>query len=277
MAEAIAPPTAVASVTLAALRGVLFIGWTLVCFPVQAACLLVSRRAATAFPTFFHRRLARFLGFRVTVYGQRSAARPTLFVCNHLSYIDIVVLGGAFEGSFISKADVRSWPVFGLLARMQRTIFIARSREAIRGQSAEIADRLRAGDALMLFAEGTSTDGAMVRPFMASLFGVAQPADGETPVVVQPVTLAYHRVDGMPITRLLRPYVCWYGDMDLAGHAPKMLGLGVIDAAVIFHPPQTIAGAGGRKALAAYCENACRAGLESAHRSAPAPYTAAAA
>ena len=146
------PPTSIASNLLAATRICLFIGWTLLCIPAQLVFLAASRRASTWFPAFFHRRLGRFLGFKVQSYGERSAAAPTLFICNHLSYIDIVTLGGAFEGSFISKADVRSWPVFGFLARLQRTIFIERSREAVRSQANAVSARLAAGDALMLFA-----------------------------------------------------------------------------------------------------------------------------
>jgi len=271
--RAVPPPIAAASRFLAIWRRGVFAGLTLLCIPLQLLFLAVSRKAAIRFPAFFHRRVARLLGFRVRVYGERSVARPTLYVCNHLSYIDIVILSGAFEGSFISKADVRSWPVFGFLARLQRTIFIERSRDAVRGQATVIADRLAEGGDLMLFPEGTSADGARVLPFKASLFGAATAREGAPPVVVQPVTLAYHRLDGMPMTRLMRPFVSWYGDMDLATHAPVMLGLGRIDAAVIFHPPSTIADQGGRKPLAAYCEQACRAGLESAHRNAPAPYS----
>lgn len=264
------PPAKLASGALAALRIAGFLAWVIACMPIQVVLLAVSRRAATAFPVFFHRRLARILGFRIRVIGARRKG-PTLFVANHLSYIDIVILGASVYGSFVSKAEVRGWPIFGQLAMLQRTVFIRRERAAAKAQAEEINARLAAGDSLLVFPEGTSSDGAGVLAFKSSLLSVAAARPNGEPVAVQPVTLVYDRLDGMPAGRFLRPFIAWYGDMDLAGHAPTLLGLGVVGATVIFHPPLTLEAAGDRKTLARLCEQAVRAGYESALRGRPRP------
>lgn len=263
-----APLTALSSRTLAALRIAGFVAWTLACLPVQLVLLGVSRAGAKRFPAFFHGRLARLLGFSIRTVGERRTG-ATLFVANHLSYIDIVILGASFHGAFISKAEVRSWPGFGLLAILQRTVFIKREKSAARAQADEIRRRLEGGDSLMLFPEGTSSPGDGVLPFKSSLLAVAATEVKGAPVAVQPVTLVYDRLDGMPSGRFLRPFVAWYGDMDLAGHAPVMLGLGRIGATVIFHEPLTLAEADDRKALTRRCEAAVRAGYESTLRGKP--------
>jgi len=164
---AIDGPAALWSPILATARVVAFLAWTIACAPIQIVLLAISKRAATRFPKFFHRRLARILGFNIRVVGQRRRG-ATLFVANHLSYIDIVILGACFRGSFISKAEVRQWPIFGWLAILQRTVFIRRERAAARKQAEEINARLEAGDSLMLFPEGTSSDGNGVLPFKSS-------------------------------------------------------------------------------------------------------------
>lgn len=267
------PLTALSSRGLAFARIAGFAAWTLACLPVQLVLLSVSRDGAMRFSSFFHRRLARILGFRIRMVGQRRAG-ATLFVANHLSYIDIVILGGCFKGAFISKAEVRSWPGFGFLAVLQRTVFIKREKSAARAQTEEIRRRLETGDSLMLFAEGTSSAGHGVLAFKSSLLAVAATEVDGAPVAVQPVTLIYDRLDGMPAGRLMRPFVSWFGDEDLASHLPIMLGLGRIGATVIFHTPLTLADSGDRKALTRRCEAAVRAGYESVLRGQPAAVTA---
>ena len=113
--------------------------------------------------------------------------------------------------------------------------------------------RLENGDNLILFPEGTSSDGNAVLPFKSALFSVAQVEPHGRPLLVQPVSLAYTRLDGMPVGRALRPYFAWYGDMTLAPHFWEVAGLGHTTVDVVFHSPVTIAGYESRKALADHC------------------------
>jgi 1-acyl-sn-glycerol-3-phosphate acyltransferase len=187
-----------------------------------------------------------------------------LFAANHISYTDITVLGSLVPGSFIAKAEVGKWPFFGGLAKLQRSVFVDRQARSAAAQRDAIGDRLAAGDALILFPEGTSGDGNRVLPFKSALFAAAQSGKGCPDVIVQPVSLAYVRLDGMPIRRLLRPFFAWYGSVDLAPHIWTMVGLGTVELVVQFHPPAFLSDCGSRKALAAYCHARVAGGVAGA-------------
>ena len=184
--------------------------------------------------------------------GAPSTHRPTLFVANHVSYTDIMVLGALIEGSFVAKAEVARWPLFGRLAKLQRSVFVDRRMRSTKDQRGSMADRLHRGDNLILFPEGTSSDGLRVLPFKSALFSAAD-LGGNRAVLVQPVSVAYTKLDGMPITRHQRPFFAWYGDMDLASHMWHLFGLGTVSVVVQFHAPLDPAEFPSRKALAEHC------------------------
>jgi 1-acyl-sn-glycerol-3-phosphate acyltransferase len=194
-----------------------------------------------------------------------------LFVANHVSYADITVLGSVIAGSFIAKAEVADWPFFGWLAKLQRSVFVDRRVRSTITQRDAISKRLAVGDALILFPEGTSSDGNRVLPFKTALFAAAEHARGLSPVVVQPVSIAYTRLDGMPIGRLCRPLFAWYGAVDLAPHIWSMIGLGTVEVVVEFHPPTFLSDCGSRKALASYCYARIAGGLAGALFGRPQP------
>jgi len=194
-----------------------------------------------------------------------------LFVANHVSYADITVLGSVIAGSFIAKAEVADWPFFGWLAKLQRSVFVDRRVRSTITQRDAISKRLAVGDALILFPEGTSSDGNRVLPFKTALFAAAEHARGLSPVVVQPVSVAYTRLDGMPIGRLYRPLFAWYGAVDLAPHIWSMIGLGTVEVVVEFHPTTFLSDCGSRKALASYCYARIAGGLAGALFGRPQP------
>jgi lyso-ornithine lipid O-acyltransferase len=252
------------SPTLRVTRIALYFGWTLSLMPVQAVGLILRRRWASTLPVFYHRCCCRILGLRIQVIGTPTTARPALFAANHISYTDITVLGSIIPGSFIAKTEVGKWPFFGWLAKLQRSVFVDRQMRSAAAQRDAIGDRLAAGDALILFPEGTSGDGNRVLRFKSALFAAAQSEKDRPPVIVQPVSLAYVRLDGMPIRRLFRPFFAWYGTTDLAPHIWSMVGLGTVDVVLQFHPPAFLADCGSRKALAGYCHARVAGGLASA-------------
>lgn len=241
------------SPTLRIARLALYFAWTASLMPVQAVGLALRRPWTSRLPVFYHRWCCRILGFRIRVTGAPTSRRPVLYASNHVSYTDITVLGSVIPGSFIAKAEVADWPFFGWLAKLQRSVFVDRRVRSTLTQRAAISTRLAAGDALILFPEGTSGDGNRVLPFKSALFGAAQLEGGVAPVIVQPVSLAYTKLDGMPIGRLYRPLFAWYGAVDLAPHIWSMAGLGTVEVVVEFHPPTSLADCGSRKALAGYC------------------------
>jgi lyso-ornithine lipid O-acyltransferase len=241
------------SPTLRVARLALYFAWTLSLMPVQVVGLALRCRWTSAFPVFYHRWCCRILGFQVRVIGKPTIERPTLFAANHASYTDVTILGSIIPGSFIAKAEVAKWPFFGWLAKLQRSVFVDRRVRSTATQRDAIGDRLAAGDALILFPEGTSGDGNRVLPFKSALFAAAQQGKDFPAVIVQPVSLAYVRLDGMPIGRLLRPFFAWYGSVDLAPHMWSMVGLGIVEVVVEFHPPTFLFECGSRRALADYC------------------------
>src|SRR5271165_5520634 len=259
------------SPTLRLARLALYLAWTASLMPAQVVGLALRRQWTRTLPVFYHRWCCRILGFRIRVIGTPTSQRPVLYAANHISYTDITVLGSVIPGSFIAKSEVALWPFFGWLAKLQRSVFVDRQVRSMVTQRDAIGQRLAAGDALILFPEGTSGDGNRVLPFKSALFGAAQPDGGVPPVVVQPVSLAYTRLDGMPIGRLFRPFFAWYGAVDLAPHLLTMIGLGTVEVVVEFHPPTSLADCGSRKALAGYCYARIAGGMAAALFGRPQP------
>ena len=200
----------------------------------------------------WHRFALFLMGVRVSVRGALAPGRPLLLLSNHMSWLDIPVLASRTPLSFIAKKEVAGWPVVGWLAKLQRTVFVDRQRRQRTGDVADqVAGRLARGDIIVLFAEGTSSDGNTVLPFRSALIGAAHRAmDGEQSATVQPVAIAYTRVQGLPLGRLHRTKVAWFGDMDLGPHLKAVLSSGAIDVEVVFGPPHELTSRTDRKAVA---------------------------
>jgi lyso-ornithine lipid O-acyltransferase len=244
-----------------------FLLTSLFVIPWQAVALRFRIMGYRRMPYRYQRFLARLFDIRITVIGTPIQDRGVLMVSNHTSYLDILVLGGTVECSFVAKSEVADWPFFGTFAKLQRTVFVERERRSKTGQSLDlIRARLLAGDALILFPEGTSNDGNRVLPFKSALMGAAESelgidAQGRVlHVPVQPVSVSYVGLHGIPMGREFRPFFAWYGDMELVPHLWESLTTGSVDVVVEFHPPMTVDQVGGRKALAARAEAMVRAG-----------------
>ncbi len=215
------------------------------------------------FKRWYYRNICRVLGLSVALRGKPASA-PALFVSNHVSYFDILVLGSVVDACFVSRADVRDWPLVGWSAAVQGTVFIERRRGEAKNHTDTIGERLAADDSLIVFAEGTSGDGNHVLPFKSTLFAAAERRPHGAPLTVQPVTLAYTKLDGVPMGRYLRPLFAWYGDMTLTMHVLRALSLGKVTVDIILHEPVTIDGFAGRKALSDHCRSQISRGLSEA-------------
>ena len=259
------------STTLRLARIGLYLVWTLSLMPVQALGLALHRPWTRTLPTFYHRWCCRILGFHVRMIGAPTTRRPAMFASNHVSYADITILGALVAGSFIAKTEIARWPFFGWLAKLQRTVFVDRRTRSTAFQRDLITARLNAGEALILFPEGTSSDGNRVLPFKSALFSAAEAMEAITPIVIQPVSIAYTRLDGIPLGRLLRPYFAWYGTTELAPHLWNMIGLGSLEVVVEFHPLTLFSDCGSRKALARYCHARVAGGMAAALSGRPQP------
>ncbi len=250
--------------TMGALRGgvvlAAFMTLTLPLMPVQAVLLRLSPKAARYFPHWYHRQVCRIVGIRTTLDGEVARNQPVLLVSNHTSWLDIPVLSAVAPVSFVAKKEVGTWPFVSALARLQRSVFVDRGkRSAVGAAASEILNRLAMGDTVVLFAEGTSSDGNRVLPFMTSLFAAAKPSGkataGRAPgAVVQTLSIVYTRLHGIPLGRADRPFVGWYGDMEMLSHAWRLLKAGPLDAHIHIGPPVPLDDFADRKELARHTE-----------------------
>lgn len=249
---------------LGTLRLAGYLGITLALSPIQLLLLALRLPARNRLPRFYHRLTCRIIGLDVEVRGRMSRAAPTLFVSNHTSYFDIPVLGSLIVGSFVAKTEVGSWPVFGWLSKMQRTVYVDRRRGTTHRQRDDLQMRLDAGDNLILFPEGTSNDGNRVLPFRSALLSVAEREGKHGPLTVQPVSVTYTRLGALPMGHRNRPYLAWYGDMTLGDHLWQFARLGTARVVVEFHAPVTIADFRSRKELTHHCHTNVATGVANA-------------
>ncbi|MDQ0395610.1 lysophospholipid acyltransferase family protein [Labrys monachus] len=229
--------------------------------PLQWLAVRADWPLARRLPVFFHRCVLAIIGVKLTVRGAEDRRRPLLIVANHVSWLDIVVLGACAPLSFIAKSEVAGWPVIGLFARLQRSIFIERERRHKTGAAnAAIGARLRSGDAMVLFGEGTTGDGIHVLPFRSALLGAAREALGgeEAPAFVQPLALRYVRRGGLPIGRSGMSEIAWIGDTDLGPHLLGILAGAPIDVVVQWGEALPYRPGTDRKALARELEATVR-------------------
>lgn len=206
---------------------------------------------------WWYRRLLCALGVEVRVKGQPESR--CLMVSNHISWLDIPVLGAQGEISFLSKAEVRRWPLIGWLAELVGTRFIERGAHRSAAVLRQLQTDLEAGHTIMLFPEGTTTDGRAVGPFYPRLFALAQ----ATGVPIQPVALRYCR-SGDPRPDPIVPYV---GDDTLVANLWRLLRHPGLIAEVHFLLPFKPQAGQSRRALAEQARAAILAALETLDRS----------
>ena len=236
-------------------RGLAVIAWTLPAILIQAVCLLLPGRMKVSFARLYWAIFTRLIGIEVRVIGKRTDnkdGRPIVFVSNHSSWVDIPVVGGVLDGCFVAKGDVASWPLIGTIARLGRTVFVSRSRTATGREREAMRAKLQAGDNLILFPEGTSSDGSRVLPFRTAFFAIGEVRPGEDPLrlpIIQPVSVVYDRLGGLPAGRASRPVFAWYGDMDIASHFWRLTQHIGLRATILLHAPLDPAGFADRKAL----------------------------
>lgn len=235
-------------------RLVFLLAVTLLLAPFQLASVSLGLELQRRIPVFYHRLVARTLRIRVDVYGTPSKERPMLFIANHSSWLDIVIYSGLAPVSFVAKSEIAKWPGFSILAKLQRSVFVERRRGKTKAGVNDIQTRLRAGDNLVLFAEGTSGDGNSVAPFKSAMFSAAEIdlGNGRVPLV-QPVALAYTHLDGFPLGPRARHRLTWYGKVSLPSHLWRVLGQGHARVAVDFGPVVRATDFSSRKELAQFC------------------------
>ena len=178
--------------------------WILVAIQLPIILFLPRGRASVRYMRFFMRILLYVVGVRVRVHGKLVAHRPLLVISNHISIFEIATFPVAFGGSFIAKKEMESWPLVGWVARKFGVVFIDRRPSHAMDALTQVQQTLRdVSYPIFLFPEGTTTNGAYVKPFKSTLFNFVENSD----VLVQPMVMNYRFRDGGVIS-----------DADLAEH-----------------------------------------------------------
>ena len=257
-------------------RGVLTALWTLCCIPIQSLLVLFEGKPRDVFAQFYWAVACRLIGLNVRVIGAAAhttaEGRPVVFVSNHSSWLDIPVLGSRLPAAFIAKEEVGTWPVIRTLARLGRTVYVRRKRSSTASERDEMQGRLAHGDCLILFPEGTTSDGSRVLPFRTAFLSIAEVPSTSSglPPIVQPVSVVYDRLAGLPMGRATRPLFAWYGDMDIGSHFWRLGQHTGLRATVLLHQPLDPLKFASRKELSATCWNIVADGASTLRQNRPA-------
>ena len=232
---------------------VLIVLLTVIVAPLQYLFRLFDLDLSRKIPRWWHKTILAIIGVKVQVHGEFSNAHPLFLICNHVSWVDILVMGSIKELCFIAKAEIGKWPIINRLAKLQGTVFVDRtnSRDAA-NQVDTIAARLLHGDVMVLFAEGTTSDGNKILPFNSSLFGAAQYAVRQSnidKVMVQPVAIVYTRLHGLNLGRRFQSQASWPGGVGITPHLMNFLRKSAFDVDIVLGEPMVINAQTNRKKI----------------------------
>ena len=218
----------------------------------------------------FHKAGCVFLGLRVKTIGAPLDGRPTLLLSNHVSWTDIIAIGSVADVTFVAKTGVRDTFFVGFMASLQRTLYIEYSRRRDTGRtSREMAQRLAENGAVLLFAEGHRDLGDHVQPFHSALVGAAEAAmreGGAKDVAIQPVTIAYTHLQGLPVSRADRAGISGRNFRGLRAVIGNMLTSGVKDVTIAFGAPIPFEPGADRKVVTKLAETQVRRMLVALNR-----------
>ena len=212
----------------------IFIFLTIFLIFLKTFLQFVSKRTSQKIVQIFHKLLLWLININVEVLGKSYLNNvPKLYVSNHLSYLDIPVLGSTLNGRFIAKNEISNWPIIGNLSKVGNTIFINRNLSFLKTNKSIILDYISRGDNVILFPEGTTSDGIRVLSFKSSLLASLEQKN----IIIQPIVINYISINGLPLNRWLKPIIAWYGDMDFKPHLINILKLFSIKVKITFLPP----------------------------------------
>ena len=197
----------------------LLLAWLLLSLISQVAGLILRTGDGRHLRLRFYRGALRILGIRIQEFGEFSPRRPLCVVANHASYLDIFVLGSLIPAVFVSKHEVRHWPLVGWIAAIQKTIFITRNPRNAVLEVQPITDALNQASNVILFPEGTSTDGQQVNRFKSTLFEAPRQANA----FIQPVGLVYRDRTGNELSERDRAFYTWGTDAPFFAHFLRLI------------------------------------------------------
>ena len=234
------------------LRLIIFLLLTLALLPFQFIIVFFIKNYTYIIPYFYHKICLRIFGIKIKTFGKVSSNFPILLISNHASYLDIIILGSLFKTSFIAKKEISKWPLLGILAKLQNTIFIDRRVSSLKNQENQIIKHLNEKKNLVIFPEGTSSDGNRVLPFKSSLFNIFE-KNLNSKILVQTITIVYKKINGIPMNRIERRNITWHSNMDLIPNIFNVLKKLSIEVEIIFNDEFLPSKEYDRKKLALHC------------------------
>ena len=234
------------------LRLIIYLLLTLALLPFQFIIVFFIKNYAYIIPYFYHKICLRIFGIKIKTFGKVSINSPILLISNHASYLDIIILGSLFKTSFIAKKEISKWPLLGILAKLQNTIFIDRRVSSLKNQENQIIKHLNEKKNLVIFPEGTSSDGNRVLPFKSSLFNIFE-KNLNSKILVQTITIVYKKINGIAMNRIERKNITWHSNMDLIPNIFNVLKKLSIEVEVIFNDEFLPSKEYDRKKLALHC------------------------
>lgn len=208
----------------------------------------------------FSKIIVYIMGIKISIYGNRkfSHHKGIFFVTNHVSYLDGIIASSIFPLVFIARGDLKRWPFFGIFSWISDTIFVDRSDPSkLRTEIDKISSVLKSGTNVILFPEGTTSDGNTIFPFKSSFF--------EAPLLnhsrIVPFSIKYRKIDANPIDAQSKDLIFWYGDMEFLPHLTGVLGLKKIEARLDILEPIEVCSGLDRKQLSLLSKKAIEANL----------------
>ncbi len=237
---------------LSLLRFITLIPWIFFASILHCISSLISKNTFYFSFKLFFQGLRKILGIKLNISGYPIQER-TLFISNHISYLDIIILGANTNAIFVAKSEIKSWPLINKLCSIGKTIFVERNnRRSVKDQMLLIKKKMIDGFNVILFPEGTSSDGLKVLKFKSSLFALVDYEELKF-YNIQPISISYNKLDGVPLDKSYRPFLAWFGAMDLFSHVWKFLGLGISEVNIHFHETRKFSSFLSRKNACNFC------------------------
>ncbi len=237
---------------LSILRLIILIPWIILITIMHIILCTISRRFFFVCYKILFLGLTKIFGIKVKLTGV-SKQKKVLYISNHISYLDIIILGSAVDAIFVAKSEIKKWPFINKLCALGKTIFVERENiKSLKEQTQSLKQNLEVGYNIILFPEGTSSDGSKVLRFKSSLFGLINDEKLKN-FYIQPISISYNKLDGLPLVKTHRPFLAWFGAMDFVSHAWQFLGLGVSEVNIKFHKFRQFSDFTDRKQACNYC------------------------
>lgn len=254
------------SQTRAAIRFSLLVLWTIVLLVPGILTYHLHKEYHEKMVKLYFKGALKIMGVKVGQKGYNNIPNDSmLFVSNHTSYMDILVLGSKIKVRFTPKIEISKWPIINFLVKMSLPVYIHRNASKSLEQKQNIKKIIEGGDSILIFPESTTNDGIDVLPFKSSLFSVAEPEDddhADDHIAIQPISIVYTQIDGEPATVDNMDKVAWYGDMKFLPHFWNLLAAKGAKVKIMYHSELYYEDFGDRKSLSKHCEDVITKGVE---------------